>query len=187
MSEVYYVYVDEAGQNDGRGDAFHVGIVIIGSASKDDLEAQLRRMEKAAGKRGKWNGCSALVKARFLQILLEGSIPGLYWHRIEAQASSDYGEVTASAAARAMQRMMVEGRQFILVIDALKKSKRQEVARLLRDHGVRWRAIHVGKQEENEPLLRLADAIAGFTRDVHHGKPYTVELWKSVGELLEGI
>ena len=38
-----------------------------------------------------------------------------------------------------------------------------------------WRNI-VGGRDESEPLLRLADACAGFLRDVHEGQVKRLEL-----------
>ena len=174
MSAIYYVYVDEAGQYDLKGDAFHVGVVIVESSLHDDLRQRIERIEQSVRKRGKWNGCSVNVKMCFLQAVLDGSLSGLYWHR--SQQRCDYENVTATAAARAMQHVTTKDSLFILTIDALKKSTRQHVSRILRDHHIRWRAIHVNKREETEPILRLADAIAGFMRDVHHEKLYTKAL-----------
>ena len=185
MSTVYYVYVDEAGQYTTQGDAFHVGAVIVGAPVRDDLQQRIQRIEQSVGKRGKWNGCSVAVKTSFLQAVFDEPPSGLYWHR--SRQRSGYLEVTAAAAARAMQRVTAEDSQFLLIIDALKKSTRQRVSRILREHHIRWRAIHVDKRDEMEPLLRLADAIAGFVRDVHHEKPYVQTLWGTAEGLLEKV
>jgi hypothetical protein len=41
-----------------------------------------------------------------------------------------------------------------------------------------------GGRDESEPLLRLADALAGFLGDVQKGKPYAAAWWGSLGRFL---
>lgn len=173
-----YVYVDESGQNDGRGDVLHVGIVAVHANAREELQQRLETVEMRLAKRSKWNGTSVKRKAEYLRAaLLHDAFPGAYWAR--CPEGRDYEAATAAAAARAMQRIG-SANQFIVIIDGLKKTSRQRVAKVFRSHEIQWREIQVNKRDESDALLRLADSISGFMRDVHHRKDFTQDLWPEI-------
>ncbi len=58
------------------------------------------------------------------------------------------------------------------IVDGLDAKARSTIAALLRSRGIRYRSIRVGTRDESEPLLRLADALAGFLRDLTIGQKY---------------
>lgn len=177
MSTIY-VYVDESGQNDRRGDALHVGIVAVQANAREELQKRLEIVELRLAKRGKWNGTSVKRKAEYLRAaLLHDAFPGVYWARCPERY--DYEEATAAAAARAMQKIGSD-HQFIVIIDGLKKTSRQRVAKVFRSHEIQWREIQVNKRDDSDSLLRLADSISGFMRDIHHCKDFTVNLWPEI-------
>ncbi len=57
----------------------------------------------------------------------------------------------------------------IIYVDGLKKSKRQEYGSELRKLGIPTRKVQGVTKDENNALIRLADAVAGFVRDVIDG------------------
>lgn len=180
-----YVYVDESGQNDGRGDALHVGIVAVQAHAREELQQRLEAIELRLAKRSKWHGTSVKRKAEYLRAaLLHDASPGVYWARCSERC--DYEAATAAAAARAMQKIG-SAHQFIVIIDGLKKTSRQRVAKVLRSHEIQWREIQVNKRDESDALLRLADSISGFMRDVHHRKDFTLDLWPEMANSLTEV
>ena len=186
MSEIQYVYVDESGQVDGRGDALHVGIAVVDAALREEAQRRLESLEQRIGKRGKWHGSSVKTKSEYFKGLIQTTAgPALYWFRSIVPCA--YEEATACAAARAMRLAGGPDARFIVIIDGLKKASRQRVARILREHQVRWREIQVNKREDSDSLLRLADALAGFVRDVHHRKEFALGLWPSAEGLVREV
>ena len=59
-----------------------------------------------------------------------------------------------------------------VTIDGLKRAEEARVGRQLRELGIRSRKIR-GARDASEPLIRLADRIAGLIRDAdNEGKSY---------------
>ena len=57
----------------------------------------------------------------------------------------------------------------MIYVDALSKTKRAEYMRDLRKMGVQVNQLRGIAKDENEVLIRLADSMAGFIRDVLTG------------------
>jgi len=67
-----------------------------------------------------------------------------------------------------------------ILIDGLQKSLRQDVATALRaqfqPYQIRLEKVR-GLDEQSDALMRLADALAGFTRHALEGRPALASLW----------
>ena len=66
------------------------------------------------------------------------------------------------------------------MIDGLsKRVEQQQIAKQLKQEGVAYKKVR-GAKDENSTWIRLADAIAGFSRDVYEDKPYTQNLYSEI-------
>lgn len=63
----------------------------------------------------------------------------------------------------------------VVYVDGLKKNKRQEYGSQLRKLGVSTHKVQGVSKDENNALIRLADTIAGFVRDVSDGEKGEVQ------------
>jgi len=66
------------------------------------------------------------------------------------------------------------------MVDGYNDAECHRVRSTLKAHRLRFKKI-VGGRDESEPLLRLADAVAGFLGDRKKGKPYALKLWNRLG------
>lgn len=64
-----------------------------------------------------------------------------------------------------------------IFIDGLSKHEVLQVGSDLRKIGVRTRKVR-GVKDENEPCIRLADAMAGFIREYFEGAAWTQPLYR---------
>lgn len=65
---------------------------------------------------------------------------------------------------------------FYVMVDGFKAAELHRVKSGFKARSLHFKKI-VGGRDESEPLLRLADALAGFLGDVRKEKPYTKEVW----------
>ena len=68
--------------------------------------------------------------------------------------------------------------QATIFIDGINEAEQKLVKRLLKESHIRYRKIR-GPKDESSPLLRLADAVAGFLRDYHEGKDDAIKLYRT--------
>lgn len=85
--------------------------------------------------------------------------------------TQDYDTATITAIVEAVNWNKPEGKFTTLVyVDGLTKTKRHEYGARLRHLGLAVRQVRGIAREEANALTRLADAIAGFVRDVIDGR-----------------
>jgi hypothetical protein len=170
-----YCYVDESGQ-DTEGALFIVSAVVT-QDERDMLIALLENIEKKSGKgRIKWakarpERCLAYIHAVFEATAFQGrSYYGLYEDTLE------YVALTIATTAEALN-LHSEGEEYRanVLVDGLRDSERNAFAVGLRRRGVRTDKVR-GADEQQDALIRLADAICGFMRDALDGKPEYVLL-----------
>ena len=63
-----------------------------------------------------------------------------------------------------------------VIIDGLRKSDKEIIRKELKNLGIKYNKIKVNLKDEQEALLRLTDALAGFIRDYFEGKKYSKEI-----------
>jgi hypothetical protein len=93
----------------------------------------------------------------------------------------DYVGATVDTIARVVQQRGTDTGKYrlIVIIDGLNKKERQQIARQLRKEGVMYKKVR-GARDESSAWIRLADAIAGFSRDAYEHKPYTQNLYSDM-------
>ncbi len=78
----------------------------------------------------------------------------------------NYDMATIMGIAKAVHFKEPKEYTTLVYVDGLSKTKRQEYGSELRKLGVPTRKVQGVTRDENNSLTRLADAIAGFVRDV---------------------
>lgn len=178
MNKVYY-FVDESGQHT-QGDFFTVAVVIVrGSGLRDKVEQELLRVEKKVRKGTlKWTKTNYEKKQNYLRSVI--NIVGLensFFYSIYFD-TQDYVQSTVDTVTKSIQQQVTSmGKcESVVIVDGLNKAEKQHFARKLRKKGVVDGKVR-GAKDENNAWIRLADAIAGFSRDFQEKKPYTQDLY----------
>lgn len=164
-----YCFVDENGQ-DTEGRIFVVAVVILGE-DKDDLFELCEHLEVESRKgKFKWGKAQQAYRLEYLRrIFANDAFQGRLCY-VVFRETKDYESATIQAIARAVTTQKIPQLFSTLVyIDGLSKMKRQPYAVQLRRFGVRPRKVQGVTKDENNALVRLADAVAGFVRDVMDG------------------
>lgn len=168
-----YVFVDESGQ-DTQGRLF-IATAIVMAGEQEDTRQLLERIERETGKgKRKWTASvprqrHAYTHQIFQQDLLRGRLFYGYFER-----TTIYQPCIIETITGAIARVETSpDYQATILIDGLRKDERNPVATDLRRRGIHVKKVR-GMRDESEPLLRLADAMAGFVRDGIEGRADTI-------------
>jgi hypothetical protein len=174
-----YCYLDETGQ-DTQGRLFLVAVVIAGE-DRDDLAAELERIEAASGKRlSKWRKASFERKTGYIRsVLALPQIGGCLFYARYAETKA-YLDLMVYAAARAILLKGREPYKATIIVDGLSGADVRKFGHGLRALRVSVRKVR-GIDDERDALVRLADALAGFVRDYLERQPYAITIFREVG------
>lgn len=165
VKQKLYCYVDESGQ-DTKGDIFIVSVVVT-SKERDELLILCEEIEVKSGKgKFKWgkaehNRRMDYIRRIFSKKIFKGKLRFTVYHE-----QVNYDMATIMGIAKAVHFKGPKEYTTLVYIDGLAKTKRQEYGSELRKLGVPTRKVQGVTRDENNPLTRLADAVAGFVRDV---------------------
>lgn len=171
MSERWYAYIDESGQ-ETEGRIFIVGAVVVG-ADQDALIGQLEAIETRSGKRHlKWQRARPVYRQAYMQELpglerLRGCLFVSLFHDTRR-----YHEATALAAARALRLKARGPYKVTVLVDGLQRTQRRAFAQELRTARVNPYKVRGVLKEENNAMIRLADALCGLARDAEAGQDW---------------
>jgi len=162
-------YVDESGQ-DTSGIFFIVSVVVT-TSERSMIIPYLERIEKESGKRNmKWRKAGRQSRFAYFSLLLRSDE---FQERVFVEiwkGQGDYIKLTATTTAKAiLTRAGKRDYRVTVFVDGLKKKEREEFTRGLRELRVKTRKIRGVKRDENDALIRLADAFCGLVRDVMDG------------------
>ena len=87
----------------------------------------------------------------------------------------DYISSTVDTIVRSIQQYVTDRYRATIMIDGLDKKTVRGIAKQLKQKGVVCRKVR-GVKDESSAWIRLADAIAGFSRHAYENKPYTLTL-----------
>ena len=164
-----YCYVDENGQ-DSLGRIFVVAIAIA-DEKRDELLKVCLELEQTTGKgKAKWRQAKHDYRMAYLQaIFAQQQFKGMLRYSSFAD-TRDYDTATVVAIARAIHaRKRSQEQKAIVYVDGLSKNKRHKYSTELRKLGIRTQKVQGVLKDESNPLIRLADALAGFIRDALDG------------------
>jgi hypothetical protein len=158
-----YCYVDETGQDTG-GKLFIVSIVIA-DTDRDQIVKQLELIEQSSAKgKVKWIKAKPDANFRYLKLILETKMFGGKLFYSKYRQTTDYVPMTILTAAKAVLAYADAKYKVIVLIDGLPKSRQRWFGSQLRRLHISTEKVRGVKKEENNALMRLADAVAGFVR-----------------------
>jgi Protein of unknown function (DUF3800) len=175
MSERFYAYVDESGQ-ETRGRIFIVGTVVAGT-DQDVLLGQLEAIEARSRKRHlKWQRARPAYRQAYMHELLgldrlRGCLFVSVFHHTRR-----YHETTAAAAARAIRLKARGPYKVTVLVDGLQRTQRRVFAQELRTARVNPYKVRGVLKEEHNAMIRLADALCGLVRDAEEGQAWAREM-----------
>ena len=169
-----YCYVDETGQ-DTAGALFLVTVVLKEVAELDFLEKRLEEIEVGTGKKQlKWKKVSNKVKKSYLkEIVRLKELKRAVYYSIY-RSSKQYSKLTSLTIAKTVLSKGLDSYSVNIIIDGLNNKEREIVRGELKTLRIKYGKIR-GMRDQQSVFLRLADAMAGFLRDIEEEKLYTSE------------
>ncbi len=174
-----YCYIDETGQ-DTLGSFFIVAIIVTDNRQRE-LEKKLEAIEATTGKKTKWMKTRDKIRASYANALFDQELPAMIFVKnfIPGKPGFDELEVLATAQAlstfREIHAIREDDYKVTITVDGLSKTTAAQMASEFRKLGIKTRKI-VGKKDESSAIIRLADAVAGLTREAHEGRPEYIAL-----------
>lgn len=177
MTERLYCYVDETGQ-DTQGDLFVASVVITGQDRNQMLEL-CEKIEQKTGKgRMKWIKTDYARRLAYIhRILQEPAFKGKLNFAVYCN-SRDYLPLTVLTIARAIVACEERTYKATVLIDGLSRSQERWIGSELRHLHIQIRKVRGVRKDENDALIRLADALCGFVRAAWEGQSAMKELVK---------
>ena len=159
------LYWDESGQ-DTRGRLFIVAGVAV--EDSDKFRQLCRSAEEISGKRNtKWGKADKNKRLVYLRTVIQHATS----HNVKLfynvfRKTTDYDAATIEGIARSIRVLHPSGSRVYVHVDGLTKTKRGDYKTHLRKLSCPVRKVNGIRRDENEPLIRLADAVAGASRDL---------------------
>lgn len=177
MARKLYCYVDESGQ-DTRGRLFIVSVV-IGDQEKELLRQACEEIERDSGKgQRKWVKTTYSRRLAYIQQVLEQPVLVGKLTCAVYRDTLDYTALTVQTIARTLSTASETDYKATILIDGLPRSLEQSVGLQLRQRGVNAKKVRGVKKDENDALIRLADAVCGLVRGAVEGQPAMQALFK---------
>jgi hypothetical protein len=164
----FFCYVDETGQ-DTQGELFIVAVVVAGQ-ERNQLRQACEDVERDSRK-----GLRKWIKTRhdrqlaYIQQVLERAIFGGKLNFAVYRDAQNYPSFTVQTIARALNATGETDYKATVLIDGLPRSLEQAVGLQLRRLGIPAKKVR-GLKDENDALIRLADAICGLVRGATEGQ-----------------
>jgi hypothetical protein len=166
-----YCYVDESGQDTAAHTSpslvFVVAVVVL-DEDRYELEQVCETYERASGKqKTKWGRAGHQQRLRYMRLVFaDGRFQECLRFVVYGDVGRRFDEATVKAIARAVLWNKPQQPYFVSIyVDGLSKDKRRDYTSRLRGQGVSIYQVRGVAKDENSPLTRLADALAGFVRD----------------------
>jgi len=106
-----------------------------------------------------------------MQTLLANDLQGLRVFAKSFENCTEYTRMTADVIAAALCCFSDDTfTKPTIIIDGLSTTESDKVKKRLKSKGIRYHKIR-GMRDENSPILRLADSLAGLLRDASEGNP----------------
>lgn len=162
QSQSLSLYTDESSQH--TGGRLFVGAGVVVTDNLPEIEQLCLAAEDSSGKqKDKWGQTKHTRRMVYLNRLLQDPLlrGNLYWSA--HTNTTNYDLATVDTLAYILASHPVPGP--IIYVDALQGNKRRNYARRLRNRDIRPKAVRNIAKDENNPIIRLADALAGFCMD----------------------
>lgn len=153
-----------------RGQLFIVAVVAL-DTELHQLISLCETLEKASNKgENKWRKAKHSWRLDYMRrIFAREEFQGRLCYAV-FRDMQEYERATVEAISRTVRYLSPAGEYRAAVyVDALSKSKRHVYGAMLRKTGVAVHKVQGVTKDENNALIRLADAVAGFVRDAIDG------------------
>src|SRR3990167_5466066 len=166
-----YCYVDESGQ-DTKGDWFLVAVIMLG-VNIDKIKLKLEKIERQSGKfTTKWHRSKHLQRTRYFDAIinLKELKYSLYYSIYKNTIL--FADLIALTTVKAINSQNLQNCLVQIVIDGLRKNQEKQFSASIRKLGIKTAKVK-GARDESDPIIRLADALAGLLRDYYEKKTWT--------------
>lgn len=173
-SRKIFCYVDETGQ-DNLGKMFIVSVIV--PKNRDEFLEYLNELEVKTGRgRLKWGRANINKRLQYLQeIFAQRKYPLTAYYSVY-ENTKEYKQSTIMTISKAVHQVKnFQDKLFTILIDGLGEKDQRYYGSELRKLGVPSRKVRGVKKDENNSLIRLADNICGFVRDIQEGEEELVE------------
>lgn len=161
----YYCYVDETGQ-DSEGVIFIVAVVV--PEDRDDLEGFVLETEESSGKgKFKWGRADKRKRLSYLKsVLQQKKFPFKSFYSVYL-GTKEYKSSTILTIAKVISSINnYFDCEFTVLVDALNEKDQRYYGSQLRRLKIPIRKIRGIRKDENSAIIRFADSLCGFVRDV---------------------
>lgn len=172
------LFIDETGQ-DTNGKLFILSIVLL-SSKLDLIRSSLEKIEQESGKHlKKWQKTRSKERINYIQsILNHEALKGSLFFSYYQNAGKEYLPLTVYTVANLISSQVKVKSLIHITVDALNKKEKTIITAKLRQFNFSIEKV-TGRRDQSDPLLRLADALAGFVRDGIEKHPKTINLFRS--------
>ncbi len=161
----YYCYIDETGQ-DSQGKIFIVAVVI--PEDRDNFESFVLEVEKTSGKgKFKWGRADKVKRLSYLRsILQQKKFPFKSFYSMYSE-TKEYKSSTILTIAKAISSINnYHECEFTVLVDALNDKDQRYYGSQLHRLKLPVKKIRGIRKDENSAVIRFADSLCGFVRDV---------------------
>jgi len=177
-----YAYVDESGQ-DTKGALFVVSVVVL-EEEREDITKELERIEKESGKKNvKWHKARPEFREAYLRNITQSPlfINTLFFETFSE--SKEYLEMTSYATAKAILKKAADRAYRVTVyVDGFNAAEVSHLRQELKALNIKQRKVKGVRRDENNALIRLADALCGLVRDARDGNLSASDILRMLGK-----
>ena len=160
--------MDESGQ-DTDGKFFIVGVVVT-EENRDAVLKELEAIEEESGKHNiKWHRARPQHREKYMTLVARSPL-------LKNQAFFDtfahtkqYIEMSSYATARAILRKAEENYSASIFVDGFNKRELEKFEHGLKELRIKKKKLRGVRRDENNALIRFADAVCGLVRDAGEG------------------
>ena len=156
---------------------FYAVAVVVTARDHQELALRCEEYEKSSGKGNtKWRKTSYKARVAYLQSVCNDiALTGCLRVVIFSDVKQQFDSATQRGIATAILWQAPSTYTAYVYVDALAKSKRMEYRHGLKIAGVQMGGVKGIARDESNALIRLADALAGATRDALHDQHIEIE------------
>ena len=164
--------------------------IVVTGKERDELLTLCEKIEEESAKhKDKWGRAKYARRIDYISRVFSNKLFKEKLRYSIYHEQPNYDLATITGIAKAVHFKEPEEYTTLVYVDGLSKNKRQEYGSELRKLGVPTRKVQGVNKDENNALIRLADAVAGFVRDVIDGEKGEIQdLFKKAiknGSLIE--
>ncbi len=166
LKQKFYCYVDETGQ-DTKGNIFIVSVIIF-AKSQEEIAEFIRKIEKSSGKgQFKWGRSELKQRLEFINKIFNQGKNKLRIYYSVYKGTLEFKNSTVLTIAKSINALEdYKKYTFNVYVDGLSKKDEKYYGSQLHHLGIHTKKVKGVKKDENNPMIRLADSICGFVRDV---------------------